>query len=151
MSIGLSAHIYPSRSLACLLASLLVLATAAIWKAAEEWFVGLWPAVLAQLSGFALLMFCIIWYRRYARVQVLIVSDSGNMAMIPDWHGAPERACKVVSSGHPVIWPWLIALSLRDESGAMRRLLVLPDSTDENSFRRLRVALLWIHGRMPVQ
>ncbi len=52
------------------------------------------------------------------------------------WRPATELTGAVLAS-------WLVLLSIRDETGRSRNVLVLPDSVDRDALRRLRLWLRW--------
>lgn len=44
-------------------------------------------------------------------------------------------------NGDTVVHPWLVILSLKPATGLSKRIVLLPDSLDKTTFRRLRVIL----------
>jgi hypothetical protein len=102
-------------------------------------------AMLANLPGWAKLLVALMllaalartWRAHQPTVQGVRVSQSGQLAiLLDDWQAASP-------SGQNVVLPWLVSLKLVLENGQKIRLWIWTDSTDANSFRRLRVWLRW--------
>jgi toxin CptA len=80
--------------------------------------------------------------------EVMLRSSQACLAM----HVAEEELELQLRGGQTVVvqlcaeslvTPWLTVLSLKPQTGRWRRLVILPDSLDAESFRQLRVCLKW--------
>jgi toxin CptA len=165
MSIAVSAVVGPSRVLRALLAAY-GLANLAAGFAVGFAMPGRFK--LAQLSAIffciagALLLRCRSAVTKTRRldisglgqirltVQQDIRTGSATAGILAD--GAPGNCAAaegvpVVLSGGSTVWPRLMLLRLRDDSGALTLLPVLPDSVAPGVFRALAVAAGAIGGR----
>ena len=74
---------------------------------------------------------------RLAYPQTMVWTASGQW-LIVDPSGTESRADLRATS---VLWPALVGLDFRLESGGRRSVLLLRDSLDQETFRRLKVRL----------
>lgn len=89
-------------------------------------------AALALLAGVAL-----AWRQRQDMARGVRISQSGQMEiLLNDWQAANIK-------GQAVVLPWLVKLNVVLENGKAKTLNLWPDSTDADSFRKLRVWLKW--------
>lgn len=88
---------------------------------------------------------CALIYFRDAKLKLAnscvafrIDSDDSIALMLRDGR---HQAGNMVAGG--VVLPFIVLINVRFESGGRRRLVLLRDSMDDDSFRRLRVLLRW--------
>lgn len=127
----LTLTLQPSRWLKRAVWALLGLAVLAIMLAAlPAW---------AQWGGLALLG--IVAFRRRAQGALRLQCQAdGGLSLMPE--GVVWRPVALLPGS--VVNPWLTVIRYRDEtSNKTGSLLILPDSLDEDDFRRLRIWLKW--------
>lgn len=122
----------PSRLLGLLLLGMAGLALAAIYIAAL-------PAVIQILAGL-LVIGLSIWGWRRARVVEVMRVTAGGMLQCQNGEGEWQD---VEVLGDSLVTLALIVLRYRHEAQHVRTLVLLPDSVDAESMRRLRVSLRW--------
>lgn len=126
----------PSRRLGLLLAATLVAALGAVQQAAlpgaAQVVLG---AVAAGLSAWG--------WRRAGAPAVLRIGADGRLQGLDD--AAEWRDIEVL--GESFVSTRLIVLRYRLAGGSAQTLTVLPDSSDAESLRRLRVSLRWTRRR----
>jgi toxin CptA len=122
----------PSRRLGLLLAGMLLLALAAVTRAAL-------PGSLQLALGMAVLGLSGWGWRRAAPLARLRMAADGRL-QYPD-----DRAgwCDAAIEGDSFVSTALIVLRYRMADGHLRTLTLLPDSADADDLRRLRVLLRW--------
>ncbi|MBX9868731.1 MAG: hypothetical protein K2X63_02950 [Burkholderiaceae bacterium] len=161
MSIALSVILRPSRLLYVLLSLILLLANVG-------WILGLSQIIqtpillgLASVAGFTLS--CIGFFRsiRQQKISQLDIDDEGRMIVRRLRLARSGSAFnRNISSGasefdvvwsasaelgeDTVVWPNLFVLHLRLATTQIERIVILKDSVDHASFRRLGVALRWL-------
>lgn len=147
MGIAITVHIRRSRILAVWLAAACILVALTVWRIAPAAF-NLLQQTVWSLFGMALCgLICIIWYRRHALVQLLTVAADGRMILTADVAAAPHYRSAARLIAPALVWPGLLILRLSGEDGRRHCLLIFSDAVDPDSFRRLKVALLWLRQR----
>lgn len=131
MFIPLELTLRPSRIYPALLALAHGLALAGIWLASlPPWIKVL--AVFALIGGAAWL-----WRESRNSARGMRVSQSGQIELLGEgWQPVRVKGC-------PVVLPWLVSFMLEHEDGRQARLMLWPDSTEADLFRKLRVWLRW--------
>lgn len=130
----LTLTLQPSRWLKRAVWALLGLAALAMMLAALP----LW----AQGCGLALLGLVAFRWRARGALRLQCQAD-GNLSLMLE--GVAWQPVALLSGS--VVNPWLSVIRYRDEtSNKTGSLLILPDSLDEDDFRRLRVWLKWKAG-----
>ena len=145
MSIAVSATVLPSRILACMLVFMLVLVNVAIAYAgfsckANKIYLSLLIFLCILLSLHILLKY----YRRQ-RAFRLDISDAGDIifrSAAPNAMNFDPMNMKLLEGS--TLWPQLMVLTLHSEGSKKVVLLILRDSVDAVTFRKLAVALKWI-------
>ena len=146
MAIVLTVQLKPSRILLWLTIGLGLMANLSAMLACSafdmpRWLNLLLPVVALSLSSLA---FASFWCVR--KPVQLHISNSGQMTLnLPGTSRFPARSVQVELGEKSTLWPSLLSLYLRAEDGGLHKLLVLPDSLDDDSFRALSVALRWIN------
>lgn len=131
MFIPLELTLRPSRVYRLILASAHGFALAGIWLAALP----LWTRALMTAALFAGAAWS--WRENASGPRGLRISQSGQIEILDgEWQPAGIR-------GRPVVLPWLVSLTLEPEAGKTRKLILWPDSTEADLFRKLRVWLRW--------
>ena len=131
MFLPLELTLRPSRIYPAILALAHGLALLGIWLAALP----VWTKALAAAALFAGAVWS--WRENVNSPRGLRVSQSGQVELLDgEWWAAGIL-------GRPVVLPWLVSLTLEGDAGTKRRLVVLPDSTEADLFRKLRVWLKW--------
>jgi hypothetical protein len=131
MFLPLELTLRPSRVFAAVLVLAHGLAMLGIWLAAL-------PVSVKALMTAALVAGALWSWREHSRSpRGLRVSQSGQLEVLDDaWQSASIE-------GQPVVLLWYVTLKLAPESGKTRRLALLPDCTEADGFRKLRVWLKW--------
>lgn len=122
----------PSRLLGLLLLGMAGLSFTAIYLAAL-------PAVFQILTGL-LVMALSVWGWQRARVVEVVRVTAGGMLQCLNGEGEWQD---VEVLGDSLVSLALIVLRYRHETQRVRTLVLLPDSVDAESLRRLRVSLRW--------
>ncbi len=122
----------PSRLLGLLLLGMAGLALTAIYIAAL-------PAVIQILTGL-LVVGLSVWGWQRARVVEVVRVTAGGMLQCQNGEGEWQD---VEVLGDSLVSLALIVLRYRHEAQHVRTLVLLPDSVDAESMRRLRVSLRW--------
>ncbi len=105
---------------------------------------GMLPLLAQRHAAFWLLLVPILvsfvhaWRRHQSGTARLVVPSSGE-CLLAEEDGPPRP---VALLPHSRIWPALMVLNLRLEGGGRRSLILLPDNTDPEQRRRLRVRLM---------
>jgi len=132
--------INPSFYLAILLMAAHCAAAAALWFVLPPWAL----LTLACVLGFSLLYYLLrdAWLRLPGSCIALVV-DEGLVVLL---RGNGSRTeCRVMSGS--LVTPALTVLTVLPQGARLARSIVLlPDSVDPESFRRLRVWLRWGHA-----
>lgn len=81
-----------------------------------------------------------IWHRLSPRLSAISLEKAGQLNVVPA--GADEFLAATLLPG-ATVHPWLSVARLQTDDGRIYILIVAPDSTDHQSFRRLRVFLRW--------
>jgi toxin CptA len=122
-----------SRLLGLLLAGMGLLALLAIYLATLPGGVKLALSVVAAgLSAWG--------WRQASRLGRLRIAANGQLQALGD----ADEWCDVEVSGNSFVSTALIVLRYRFDGGALRKLILLPDSAPADDLRRLRVSLRWI-------
>ncbi|MES2103610.1 MAG: hypothetical protein V4634_06280 [Pseudomonadota bacterium] len=162
MSIAISAHIAPSRSLLLIVCAMCTLAcTAGMLAAASADLPRLLRVGLALVAClcplFALLRF--LQTRVPARLDISAAGEIVLRKPVGPPFGFPFRAhgdaekqySIVVSLGEKTtLWPNFLLLNLRADDGALHILPILWDSVQPATFKALSVAFRWTAVREPV-
>ncbi|MHB1053282.1 MAG: protein YgfX [Thiobacillus sp.] len=122
----------PSRLLGLLLLGMATLALAAIYLAAI-------PAVIQMLVGLSVIGLS-VWGWQRARIMEVLRMTADGMLQCQNEQGE-WRELEVL--GDSLVSPALIVLRYRFETQRVRTQVLLPDSADAESLRRLRVSLRW--------
>lgn len=152
MSIAVSADIKPSRLL------LLITGSACLCVALMGVLMALWMPGLSVLVRIVLAIACILAAAialtltlRGRKAIWLHISGTGQIRVVEHLAVASSRAKpQVVKAGlaqllaGSTIWPGLLLLRLRLESGSVRTIPILSDSVSEDTFRALSVACRWL-------
>jgi toxin CptA len=153
MSIAVSADIKPSR----LLLALMAMATAVIALIGVVFAF----ALVGQLSfvfRISLAVVCVVvagfafWLVLKNRKAVwLHISATGQIRLVEHHAVMRDQAGSLVMRGGlaqllpgSTVWPNLLLLRLRLESGRVRTIPILPDSVSQETFRALQVACRWV-------
>jgi toxin CptA len=131
MFLPLELNLRPSRVYRVILALAHGLALAGIWLAALPVWAKVLMTVVLLIGGVWL------WRENSNGLRSLRVSQSGQIELLDgEWLPAGIK-------GQAVVLPWFVSLELVPEAGKTRRLALLPDSTEADGFRKLRVWLKW--------
>jgi len=131
MFIPLELALRPSRVFRLILALACGLALLGIWLAALPG----WVRALLTLALFAGAVW--LWRENSNQPRALRVSQSGQIELLDgEWLPASIK-------GQAVVLPWFVSLEVVPDAGKTRRLALLPDSTEAEGFRKLRVWLKW--------
>jgi len=122
----------PSRRLGLLLAGTLLLALAAVYRAAL-------PGSLQLALGMAAVGLGVWGWRRAAPRASLRIAADGRLQCLDD-RGA---WCDAEVLGDSFVSTALIVLRYRMDDGPVRTLTLLPDSACADDLRRIRVSLRW--------
>ncbi len=134
MQLPLRLQLKPSRSFLLFLASGHILAGVAVCRLPLP---GLVRAGLVALLGLFLLR---QWHAASRRLPMLLLRRDGKLEVVND--GSEPLVAE--AGADTVVWPWLVVLHLRSETGERRVLTLFPDAfTDRNAHRQLRVWLRW--------
>ncbi len=105
--------------------------------------------VLAFPTGFPFRLACLlvilllavqIWRRLSPRLSAIRLEKTGQLSVFPA--GADEFVAATLLPG-ATVHPWLSIARLQTDDGRIHILIVAPDSTEPQGFRRLRVFLRW--------
>lgn len=81
-----------------------------------------------------------IWRRLSPRLTAIRLERTGQLSVVPV--DADEFIAATLLPG-ATVHPWLSIARLQADDGRIHMLIVAPDSTEPQSFRRLRVFLRW--------
>jgi hypothetical protein len=148
LSIALTAIIAPSRRLRALLwlAALVHAGTAAFLHIYAARFALPWLLVTSCCFAAAL---CTAAALRPVKVRQIDISKTGALRLTVQ-QNLPDRGHAARLLPGSVLWGWLLVLrisSIDDATSPVQTVLVLPDSTDPETFRALVVAMGSIAGR----
>lgn len=148
MSIAVSAVIVPSSRLRWLLAGLCTALCAAALAMALLFpmqFAWRGAAALAPLcAGLALGWSCLV-YPAAATARRIDISGVGRIRLTVQ-QGMESAATTMTLLPGATAWPGCLLLRLRDGDGAIRPLLLLPDSVSAGEYRALTVAVRALAG-----
>jgi hypothetical protein len=150
MSIATSVVIAPSRALRWLL--LLIVGCACVaWLCVLYWYLPRANLLVASLGSVVafLVLYVVIRTVRYALRQTIWhgvdVSSHGDVILRRlDESGRVLESESVKLRSPLILWSSLLLLSLQNESGKVKRLLILRDSVSAAGFRRLSLAFHWL-------
>jgi hypothetical protein len=159
MSIAVSVVIHPSRILFSLLFSVSALAAAIGIAILAGWF-GELDAMLRILVGMLPVFMAFFGFYhgvRHGKTLHIDISGAGQIRLAKPASGGP---CGAANSPHlssdgvvvemldnSTIWPNLLVLRLRADSGKITVVPILQDSVSRDAFRALSVACRWIAAR----
>jgi len=124
----------PSRLLASYLLLVHLLALLALIQALAV------PPLL-RLTAFGLVLLSVVYQSRRYRRQQDVASGYWICYADGSWRYSGEEANYVLRAAGCVNTPWFVVLTFSGAGGEQRRLLLLCDQIDADSFRRLRVRL----------
>lgn len=131
MFLPLELTLRPSRIYAMLLVIAHGLACLAIWLASLD----AWIQLL--LTSAVLVGLIWTWRENSSGPVGLRFAQSGQVEILDkDWQPAEIQ-------GQVVVSPWFVSMMFISKEAKARRILLWPDSTDANNFRKLRVWLRW--------
>jgi toxin CptA len=84
-------------------------------------------------------------HRSALAIAGLEFSSDGRLALASP--GGEWRAATLTSAVVPAAW--LAVLTARDDIGRRRAVVILPDAIEHDTFRKLRVWLLWRNAAVP--
>lgn len=143
MSIACSVRVVPSRWFKSMFGIMLAACVAVAWRLGSlAWLPLPWRIALPLGIGLACL-FAMWQVRALLQPYSLHVSAHGKISLTL---GA-QKAALVQLLPDSTLWPHCLVLRLRDGTGRIRVLLVLPDSMAEAERRALLVACRWIEAR----
>lgn len=148
MTIAVSVFVRPSRILAYVLISLVLLINIIMLIILYSLAMGvIILAVFALIAG--VVSSLILW--RFHRTQIschLSVVDSGEL-LLRDFHSATSvfDSKKVMLSKRSTLWQQMLLLHLCAEDGSEYVVVILRDSIDKAAFRPLLAALRWVSLR----
>ncbi|HZW12762.1 MAG TPA: protein YgfX [Noviherbaspirillum sp.] len=163
MSIAVSAIVQPSRVLFVMVAAMAGM-IAIIALSVGLGFVGeLSLVVRASMAGLLLILAVFGFYHgtRHRKTIHIDISGAGQVRLTKmnesgpctsmNWPHVGDSAQVVQILRDSTIWPHLLLLRLRADSGIVTTLPILPDSVSRDSFRALSVACRWIaaHNNPP--
>jgi toxin CptA len=143
MSIAVSAVVHPSRRLRGLLAAFcaaLCAAALAVGLLLPERFAGGAIVALAPLFAALLLGHSCTFLPAAATARRIDISGVGQLRVTVQQDMSGNGAAAELLPG-ATVWPGCMVLRLRVESGAVRTLLLLPDSVGRGQYRALAVAV----------
>jgi len=143
MSIAVSAVVNPSRRLRGLLAAFCVAlcaAALAVGLLLPERFAGGAIVALAPLFAALLVGHSCTVLPVAATVRRIDISGVGQLRVTVQQDMSGNGATALLLPG-ATVWPGCMVLRLRVESGAVRTLLLLPDSVGHGQYRALAVAV----------
>ena len=148
MSIAVSAVVHPSRRLRGLLAAFcaaLCASALAVGLLLPERFAGGVIVALAPLFAALLLGHSCTFLPAAATVRRIDISGVGQLRVTVQQDMSGNGAAAELLPG-ATVWPGCMVLRLRVESGAVRTLLLLPDSVGRGQYRALAVAVRALAG-----
>ena len=148
MSIAVSAVVHPSRRLRGLLAAFcaaLCASALAVGLLLPERFAGGAIVALAPLFAALLLGHSCTFLPAAATVRRIDISGVGQLRVTVQQDMSGNGAAAELLPG-ATVWPGCMVLRLRVESGAVRTLLLLPDSVGRGQYRALAVAVRALAG-----
>lgn len=148
MSIALAVKLKPSRILQGLAISMCLLANLAVVLAFSAFAMPYWLKLAAAAVSLILSAVALMLFWRDQKSQQLHISNGGQINLhLPDALQTAGHDFLVKLDAQSTLWPHLLSLYLRAEDGRLHKLLILPDSLDDESFRALSAALHWISRR----
>ena len=163
MSIATSVVVHPSRilSLSLVVFGFLLLATVALLINFPVDDSDLVFRQSLMLLCAAAAIYSFLYAARYRKIFFIDISGNGvihlrqtDQVAIPEpvqcIHNPQDRGELVQLHRDSTLWSMLLLLRFQSANGYVRSVIVLPDSLNEASFRKLYIACHWIAGKNPV-